>query len=87
MRVLDASYADEHDSLRGANAELPRAGPVAEERAALAGEVGAAEEARETAGGVRDDGSIVAMVAEEEADSEEDGVTSLGGVQAAVVDE
>ena len=85
--VLDASHADEHERLRGADAELPRAGPVAEERAALAGEVGAAEEARETAGGVRDGGSVVAVVAEEEADSEEDGVTGLGGVQTAVVDE
>ena len=87
MSVLDASDADEHEGLRSADAELPRADPVAEERAALAGEVGAAEEACETGCGVRDGGSVVAVVAVEEADSEENGITGLGGVQAAVVHE
>ena len=87
MGVLDASDADEHEGLRGADAELPRAGSVAGERAALAGEVGAAEEAGEAGCCVGDGESVVAGVAEEEADSEENGVTGLGGVQASVVDE
>lgn len=85
--VLDASDADEHERLRDADAELPRAGSVASERAALAGEVGAAEETGETGCCVCDGGTVVAGVAEEEADAEENGVTGLGRMQAAVVDE
>lgn len=53
----------------------------------MASKIGAAEEAREAGGGVGDGGSVVGSVAEEDADAEEDGVTGLGGVQAAVVDE
>lgn len=85
--VLDASDADEHEGLRGADAQLPRAGSVAGERAALAGEVCAGEKAGETGCCVGDGGTVVAGVAEEEAHAEQNGVTGLGGVQASVVDE
>jgi hypothetical protein len=53
----------------------------------LAGEVSSAEEASETGGCVRDGGSIVATVSKEDADSEENGIAGLGGVQTSVVDE
>lgn len=85
--VLDASHAEEHDRLHHADGELPRARSGPENRTALAGEVRAAEEAGEAGGGVGDGGAVVVAVAEEDADAEEDGVTGLGGVQAAVVDE
>ena len=87
MGVLDASHAEEHDRLHDADGELPRARSVPENRAALAGEVGAAEEAGEACGGVGNGGAVVVAFSEEDADAEEDGVTGLGGVQATVVDE
>lgn len=87
MSVLDASDANKHARLRNPHSKLPRSRPVPENRAKLTGEVSAAEEARETGSGVGDGGSVVVSIAEEDADAEEDGVTGLGGVQAAVVDE
>ena len=85
--MLDDGDADEHECLCDSDSELPRSCSVAEDRAELAGEVGAAEEAGETGCCVRDGGSVVAVVSEEDADAEQNGVAGLGGVQTAVVDE